>query len=109
MSVFFFLIPCAKLENPKSHLWVISDESECFLDIQDMQLNLGPTNDGATFLEIVLLQCSVFHQTTAASKARSPCPNVAENGSCIPCPQFHYIKHQKWYLPVWLLHLVREF
>lgn len=102
---FFFLILCAKLENPKSQLWVVSNDRKCFLDLLDTQLHLGPTNDGALSLETALLSCSVFHQTTAVSRAWSWCLNVGENGEWLPFPQLCYIKH--WKLHVGLLRLDR--
>lgn len=57
---------CAKLENPKSQLWVFSNDHKCLLEILDLLLYYGPTNDGALSPGTALRSCSMFHWTACA-------------------------------------------
>lgn len=58
-----FFILCAKLENPKSQLWVFSNDRKCVLETLDLLPYPGPTNDGALSPGTALHSCSAFHWT----------------------------------------------
>lgn len=82
-----FFILCAKLENPKSQLWVCSKDRKCLLEILDLLLYPGPTNDGALSPGTALRSCSAFRWTACASELKADVLR-RERTAMAPLPYF---------------------